>query len=251
MYITPYETRNGFEYLSRSTTNGSTTDVGGPANNAPPNNWVRLVRAGNTITGYASANGTAWTLVRAVTFSNLPANLMFGLCVTSVNNGVLGTATFDNLQITGAPSAAPALSEPSSSFQTWTSESGLSGADLDPLANPAKDGIVNLLKYAFNMDANQSDTQMLTQSFGRSGLPVYGTSGAGAASVFRVEFIRRTGNQLDYRPMKSTSLVTWDPLISIPTVTPIDANWERVVHEEPFDGASITRLFGTVEVSLP
>ena len=31
----------------------------------------------------------------------------------------------------------------------------------------------------------------------------------------------------------------------------IDANWERVVHDEPFDGTSITEMFGTVEVSLP
>ncbi|MBX7207142.1 MAG: DUF1349 domain-containing protein [Verrucomicrobiaceae bacterium] len=106
MYVTPYETRNGFEFMSRSATNGVTTDVSGPANNAPPNNWVRLVRSGNTIAGYASANGTTWTQVKAITLTSLPSNVMFGLCVTSANNSVLGTATFDNVAITGTPGAA-------------------------------------------------------------------------------------------------------------------------------------------------
>ena len=122
---------------------------------------------------------------------------------------------------------------------------------IDPLANPAQDGIVNLLKYAFNMDGTQSDTQMLTSGSGTSGLPVYGTSGAGAASVFRVEFIRRIGSGLIYTAKKSTNLVSWSDLTSKPTVTAIDDNWERVVHDEPFDGTVIAEMFGTVEVSLP
>lgn len=245
MYVTPYETLNGFEYLSRSVTDGNTTDVSGPANNAPPNNWVRLVRSGDTLTGYASANGTTWTQVRAVTFASLPANLMFGLCVTSVNNSVLGTATFDNVQITGTPVAT------TMTFATWAAAHGLSGIGLDPLAVPAKDGIANLLKYAFNMNPGAPDARMLTPGSGTSGLPSYGRSGSGAATVFRVEFIRRVGSDLVYRPKKSTDLTSWTPLTSTPTITPIDADWERVIHDEPFDGAFITKLFGTVEVALP
>lgn len=251
MYITPYETRNGFEYLSRSTTNGSTTDVSGPANNAPPNNWVRLVRAGNTITGYASANGTTWTLVRAVTFTSLPSNLMFGLAVTSVNNSVLGTATFDNVQITSASGAVLAASAASTSFANWAEGSGLSGTSLDPLAAPANDGISNLIKYAFNLEPLVSGAPSLAVGTGTFGLPAFSTTGPGVGAVLRVEFVRRFDGSLVYRPKKSTDLVTWQSFISTPFVTPVDAIWERVVYEEPLDAASSMGVFGLVEVSIP
>ena len=249
MYITPYETRNGFEYLSRSTTNGSTTDIGGPANNAPPNNWVRLVRVGNTITGYASANGTTWTQVHAVTFSNLPVNLMFGLCITSVSNSVLGTAVFDNVQITGTPDATFAPRAATSSFDTWTSESGLAGINLDPTATPANDGLCNLLKYAFNMDPTVTDLSTLTPDTGTSGLPVFSVIKNGANSIFRVEFIRRVEAGIFYEPKKSTDLINWEPLSATPIITPIDSNWERVVYNEIFDGSTSGQIFGVVNVT--
>jgi hypothetical protein len=173
---------------------------------------------------------------------------MFGLAVTSVNNSTLGTATFDNVQITGTSGA---VSGTSALFANWAEGHSLGGPALDPMAAPANDGIANLLKFAFNMDPTLADAQMLTPGSGTSGLPVYGVSGSGAASIFRIEFVRRIGTGLEYRPKKSTDLMAWENLNSTATVTPIDADWERVVHEEPFDGSSITQMFGTVEVSLP
>ena len=129
VYVTPYETRNGFEMLKRTTTNGSTTDIAGPANNPPPDNWVRLVRSGNTITGFASANGSTWTQVHAASYASLPATLYLGLCVTSASSGALCTATFDNVQITGsvvqptapaAPTGLAASAQSSSQIRlTW------------------------------------------------------------------------------------------------------------------------------------
>lgn len=136
-------------------------------------------------------------------------------------------------------------------FQGWASTSGLSGPDLGLMANPAGDGIVNLLKYAFNMDPTVPDVDMLATGTGTAGLPVYGRSGSGATSFFHIEFIRRTGGGLIYTPKKSTNLTTWVNLTSTPTVTSIDANWERVVHEEPYDGTTTANLFGMVEVTLP
>ena len=61
--------------------------------------WVRLVRSGNTISGYHSADGVTWALVSS-TVINLPTEVFVGLAVTAVNNAALCTATFDNVSIT-------------------------------------------------------------------------------------------------------------------------------------------------------
>ena len=56
-----------------------------------------------------------------------------------------------------------------------------------------------------------------------------------------------------YTPKKSPDLTagSWADLTSTPTVTSIDADWERVVYEEPYDPAVTTECFTVVEVSLP
>ena len=99
MVLTP---SNGFSFQWRGTTGGTTSFTAGPASGAPPNNWVRLTRSGNLITAYVSANGTAWTQVGSTTLS-LPASTSIGLAVTSHNNAVLGSASFDNVAITPFP----------------------------------------------------------------------------------------------------------------------------------------------------
>ncbi|MEK7951417.1 LamG-like jellyroll fold domain-containing protein [Luteolibacter soli] len=94
---------NGFTFQSRSAVAGATTTVAGPATNAAPNNWVRLVRSGTLLTSYVSANGTTWTQVGTATLT-MSSSVSAGLAVTSHNNSVLGTATFDNVVVTPFPS---------------------------------------------------------------------------------------------------------------------------------------------------
>jgi hypothetical protein len=45
--------------------------------------WLRLVRAGGTITGFESADGVAWTKIGAATPHNLPATVEIGFFVAS------------------------------------------------------------------------------------------------------------------------------------------------------------------------
>lgn len=160
----------------------------------------------------------------------------------TVNSNDSDEAAFD-FPVTGIVQNAP--------FHNWAAGSGLSGTDLAPTANPAGDGVENLLKYAFNMNPAVVDVGVLAPGTGTSGLPAYSTTGSGAASFYRYEFIRRIGSGLVYTPKKSPDLAAWSNLTSTPTVTPIDANWERVVHLEPFGGTAIEELFGMVEVTLP
>ncbi len=136
-------------------------------------------------------------------------------------------------------------------YHGWATGHGLSGPNLDPLAIPGIDGVENLLKFAFNLDPTSVDLRVLEPGSGLEGLPVFSCSGSGASSLFRIEFIRRIGTSYIYSPVQGTTLSSWDPFTGTPVVTPIDATWERVVIEEPFDGDVVNAMFGRVGVAAP
>ncbi|WP_129771435.1 ABC transporter permease subunit [Streptomyces sp. L-9-10] len=82
--------------------------------------WLRLTRAGDTITGYESADGERWAKVGTARLSGLPRTVRVGLFATSPGDltlrpvGLGGAteevrftqagATFDNVVLKGAPS---------------------------------------------------------------------------------------------------------------------------------------------------
>lgn len=88
---------NGVAFQRRSSSGGSSTHTAGGSGTAPV--WVRLVRTGNTLFAYRSADGRTWTAIGSspVTMS---ATAYIGLAVTSHNDGRLSTATFDNVRLT-------------------------------------------------------------------------------------------------------------------------------------------------------
>jgi ABC-type transport system involved in multi-copper enzyme maturation permease subunit len=74
--------------------------------------WLRLVRSGDTITGYASTDAQSWTEVGSVRLSRLPTAVQVGLFATSpvdfhgaTGYPTLATATFDHITINDAPAA--------------------------------------------------------------------------------------------------------------------------------------------------
>ncbi len=79
-----------------------TGDIAGPA---MPAGWLRLVRAGATITGYASPDGTRWTRVGVVILPGMAATVQGGLFATSpqYSQTSLGVAS-----ISGSPSQSTA-----------------------------------------------------------------------------------------------------------------------------------------------
>jgi hypothetical protein len=62
--------------------------------------WVKLVRQGNTFTGYYSSDGNTWTAAGSSFTVNMAANVLVGLAVVSTHNTALTTAVFDNVSIT-------------------------------------------------------------------------------------------------------------------------------------------------------
>jgi ABC-type transport system involved in multi-copper enzyme maturation permease subunit len=78
---------------------GKTTAAGAVSTATPL--WLRLVRSGDTVTGYESADGTAWTRVDKVTLAGLPRTIQAGLFATSP-----GTSRIKSESITGTSSAS-------------------------------------------------------------------------------------------------------------------------------------------------
>src|SRR5438876_4150381 len=68
--------------------------------------WVRLVRAGDTITAYQGIDGSTWTKINSITLS-LGSSIYVGVAVTSHSPGVITTATLSNVTITNGGSTPP------------------------------------------------------------------------------------------------------------------------------------------------
>jgi ABC-type transport system involved in multi-copper enzyme maturation permease subunit len=71
--------------------------------------WLRLVRAGDTITGYDSADGTHWTKVGIATLAGLPPTVQVGMFAATPSDqvtanssaAITATGTFGHVSIAG------------------------------------------------------------------------------------------------------------------------------------------------------
>ena len=95
----------GSAFQRRLTTGALSVNTTGPRVTAPY--WVKLVRSGNTFSGYVSSNGVSWTLVGSDTI-NMANSVLVGLAVTSHTKTALCTAAMDGVSVTtGIPHNPP------------------------------------------------------------------------------------------------------------------------------------------------
>ena len=91
---------NGIAMQRRAAANGSCNDT--ETTGAAPD-WVKLTRLGTTVTGFSAPdNGGvpgAWTSLGTWTCG--AGTIYVGLCLTSGTQSAVGTAVFDNIQVTG------------------------------------------------------------------------------------------------------------------------------------------------------
>ena len=92
-----------FILSSRTGTNTNSTTTTVAAQNAAPNNWVRLTRSGNTINAYRSFNGTTWTPSGTLSIS-FGTNIQVGQFTASGNTSSLVTGVTQNVSVTPFPS---------------------------------------------------------------------------------------------------------------------------------------------------
>ncbi len=115
--IIKQSTRPGSAYAAMMATGGHgvrmqygyTQDLAGrgglPSQAAPQ--WLRLTRAGDTITGYDSADGTHWTRVGTAHLAGLPATVQAGLFVASPAHTIT-SQSFGGQSAQDSPSQATA-----------------------------------------------------------------------------------------------------------------------------------------------
>jgi len=139
------EPNGNIEFMTRSTSGGQTSWLAGATDPAPV--WLKLVRSGTSITGFASADGSTWTTVGSTTIS-LAATADVGLIVTSHDTSQVNTSTFDQVAVTatsgGTPPGTPSSPGPANGATgvvtnatlTWSS-SGATSYDVSfGTANP-------------------------------------------------------------------------------------------------------------------
>ncbi|MEI6605501.1 MAG: ELWxxDGT repeat protein [Verrucomicrobiota bacterium] len=163
-----------------------------------------------------------------------------------IASNVTGTKNPFDINLTGIGATALA------GFNEFVStHSSLADLAADASATPFNDGVSNLLKYAFNLNLAGPDNHTLSAATANSGLPLIALSGSGAATQIHMEFLRRKNSGLIYTPKYATDLTTFTPTTGTSTVTSIDAEWERVIVQQPANPATTSQCFGRVEVTLP
>lgn len=93
-YLTP----SGLGFIYRATAGAVSASASGGAGVAPY--WVRAVRAGNSFSAFKSTDGITWTQIGTTQTITMGASVHIGLAVTSKNNALLNTATFDSVSVT-------------------------------------------------------------------------------------------------------------------------------------------------------
>ena len=84
-----------FEFMTRASDGASETYLGTASLAAPA--WVRLARAGSTVTASVSADGATWTTIGSASFT--PTSALTGLIVCSHTTSALSSATFDSVSL--------------------------------------------------------------------------------------------------------------------------------------------------------
>ena len=109
------DARNAFAFWSagkvtgfqrRTAPGAMTLATAGPVANVLAPYWLRLDRAGHTVTAYQSKDGVAWTFLGSDTVA-MAETVWVGLAGTSVNQTSTALATIDRLTVSGGTPVAP------------------------------------------------------------------------------------------------------------------------------------------------
>ena len=212
----------------RSSTEGSTSDHQLGGSNAP--RWLRIVRSGNTFTGWQSDDGLTWTNTHAVTLA-MTSTVLLGLAVTSHKNDVLNTAAFDHVSVTSLP---PGTSSWSAYQNVWFAAGEPNSA---PGADANKDGLANLLAYSTGL------SPWIRATPENGGSPFVGMHNGFLSMTYT-----RLRNRFDFDCVVEVSgdLVTWNsgPGFTVETgIVPLDDLREQVTVRDALPASTASRRF--------
>jgi glucuronoarabinoxylan endo-1,4-beta-xylanase len=219
---------NGVTWQYRSADGGGTTYNNTTGPSAPY--WVKLVRSGNTFTGYCSANGTTWTQQGTATFT-IGASALVGLAVTSHNPSYVCTATFDNVTEPNWP-ALPAtpgnLTATAGNTQVTLNWAAASGATSYTLKSATNNGgvytpLTNVTTTGYTNTGLLNGT---TYFYVVSALNIAGES----TNSVQVSATPQTPPTLFVSQTGTNIVVSWPigPEFSLLTTTNLAGNWVNV-----------------------
>jgi hypothetical protein len=85
---------DGTVFIDRTAASGTAADTAGTPAAVPVPYWVKVDRAGNTLTGSISPDGVNWTVVGTATIA-MPSSAFIGFAVTAGDKGDLHCATIN------------------------------------------------------------------------------------------------------------------------------------------------------------
>ena len=166
LLVTP---SNGVAFQWRSASGGLSSNAAVAGIKAPE--WVKLVRSGNSFSGFYSSDGVTWTQVGAAVTVNMNPNALAGLAVTSHNASALTTATFSGVSVLSSTQAAPLSTQISLGYNAV-------GASNDGATFVASTGIdVGGLAYSAAQLGTSIAADGMTFTLGTSSLNALRTAG--------------------------------------------------------------------------
>ena len=182
--------------------------------------------------------------------------LNYGWVIASDTAGATDGWTFKSSETTSNVTLRPVLEIayvlPNTAFGYWAEDMAISGANADPLADPDRDGIVNVLEYAFRNDPLAQDAPLVAGS-SVAGLPIVRRVAGVGGPRLELEYIRRkaaSGSGLTYIAEFGDVPGAWQTAAGVPAVTSLDVNWERVIVQDTA-GIGLAQRFGRVRVTMP
>lgn len=121
-----------------------------------------------------------------------------------------------------------------------------------PMADFDRDGLTNLLEYAFHLDPVFNEPKTLDAATGIRGLPLVRKEAINNEERLTIEFLRRknsNGAALTYVYEFSSNLNEWST-VGNTEVTSVNDRWERVKVIDAVTRAQSPRRFGRVRVSM-
>jgi len=128
MAVTP---GNGAAFQDRIADLGASYSVNNA--NIPMPYWVRIIREGNTFTGYVSPDGQIWTAIDSVTIA-MNTSIYAGIAYTAHNDTLDGTSVVDSVSLVYTPplplvTAGPELYPNPATYEVYISDAAFIGGD--------------------------------------------------------------------------------------------------------------------------
>ena len=111
--------------VCRTVTGATNNSVTGQSITLPY--WVKVVRSGTSFFGYASPDGTSWTLVSGPVPISMAQSVDIGLFVTSESTSYTYSATFDNVSVSSPTAGPPQITSVSATTGSVGSQVVISG----------------------------------------------------------------------------------------------------------------------------